>query len=174
MTQRPAHRLPGRRAPIPGMTLDVARNVGLADPAEVAGVARTHLTQGEANERQMVDDGSRRQTSFLLQILVNASKICSCGVSGGGTAGAIVPVSPSTDSKHLSAARSSGWMHRFLDRCRRYCSTIHSPGQHLAHVHGTSAPAVRAWRDHGGLRSPIRHRLDRSGTARPLRSAARR
>ncbi len=38
-------------------------------------------------------------------------------------AGAIVPVSRSTDSKRFSAARSPGCMDCFLDRCRRYHST---------------------------------------------------
>jgi hypothetical protein len=51
------------------MALDVARDVGLADLAEVADAARAHLTQEQANERQMADDGLRRQTSFLPQIV---------------------------------------------------------------------------------------------------------
>ena len=51
------------------MTLDVVYDVGLADPAEVAGAARAHLTQEEPDERQMMDDALRRQTSFFLQIL---------------------------------------------------------------------------------------------------------
>jgi len=50
------------------MALDVTRDVGLADPAKVAGAARADLTKEQANERQMVDDGLRRQTSFLPQI----------------------------------------------------------------------------------------------------------
>jgi hypothetical protein len=51
------------------MALDIARNVGLADLAEVDGAARAHLAQEGADERQMVDDGLRRQTSFLPQIV---------------------------------------------------------------------------------------------------------
>jgi hypothetical protein len=39
------------------MALDVARDVGLADPAEVASAASVQLAQEEPNERQMVDDG---------------------------------------------------------------------------------------------------------------------
>ena len=109
------------------MALDIARNVGLADLAEVDGAARAHLAQEGADERQMVDDGLRRQTSFLPQIVAErVSKICSCGVSGRSIAGAIAPASRSTDSKRLRAARSPGYMDCFLDRCRRYCSTIRS------------------------------------------------
>jgi hypothetical protein len=51
------------------MAPDVARDVGLADPAEVASAASVHLAQEEPDERQMVDDGSRRQPSFLSKIV---------------------------------------------------------------------------------------------------------
>ena len=44
--QRPAHRLPGLRAPILGVALDVADDVLLADLAEVAGTGRAHLIAG--------------------------------------------------------------------------------------------------------------------------------
>ena len=37
--QRPAHRFPGPRAPIPGMALDVADDGRLADPAAIAGTS---------------------------------------------------------------------------------------------------------------------------------------
>ena len=46
------------------MALDVARDVSLTDPAEVAGAGRAHLTQEAANERQVANDGLRRQTAF--------------------------------------------------------------------------------------------------------------
>jgi len=41
----------------------------LADPAEVPGAGRTHLTQEPANNMQAADDGLRRQTSFIPQIV---------------------------------------------------------------------------------------------------------
>jgi hypothetical protein len=52
--QRPAHRLPGHRAPIPGMALDVPGDVLLADLAEVAGAGRAHLTQEPADDWQLL------------------------------------------------------------------------------------------------------------------------
>lgn len=66
--QRPAHRLPGPRAPIPGMALDVAGDVLLPDPPKVVGATRAYLAQESADDWQMPDDGLRRQTAFLLQI----------------------------------------------------------------------------------------------------------
>jgi len=49
--QRPAHRLAGLRTPISGVALDVARDVLLADPAEVAGTGRANLVQKPADRR---------------------------------------------------------------------------------------------------------------------------
>ena len=68
-TKRPAHRLPGIRAPIPGMALNIAGDVLLADPAKVAGASRAHFTQELANYRQIADNRRRRQTAFLIQII---------------------------------------------------------------------------------------------------------
>jgi hypothetical protein len=51
------------------MALDVARDVGLADPTEIAGAVGTHLAQEQTDERQVADDGLRRQTAFSSQII---------------------------------------------------------------------------------------------------------
>ncbi len=67
--QRAAHRPPGCRAPVPGVSLDVTDDVFLLDLAEVAGAGRTGLAQEPANSRSMDDDGPRRQPAFLSQII---------------------------------------------------------------------------------------------------------
>jgi hypothetical protein len=108
------------------MALDVAGDFLLTDPAEIAGASRAHLTQEPADDRQVADNGLRRQTAFLVQIMLNASKICSCGVSGGNATGTIVPASRSTNSKRLSAAWSPGWIDWLRARRRRYRSTMRS------------------------------------------------
>jgi hypothetical protein len=51
------------------VALDVADDVLLADPAEVADPGRANLMQEPADERQMADDGPRRQTAIRPQII---------------------------------------------------------------------------------------------------------
>ena len=48
--QRPAHRLPHLRAPIPGVALDVAYHVILTELAQVIRASRAHLVQ----DRRMI------------------------------------------------------------------------------------------------------------------------
>jgi hypothetical protein len=67
--QRPAHRFPGRRAPIPGVALNVVGDVLLADLAEVAVAGRAHLVQEPTDHRQVADNGLRRQPAFPSQII---------------------------------------------------------------------------------------------------------
>jgi len=67
--QRPAHRLPGRRAPIPSVALNVTGDVFLADLPELAGAGGAHLTQEPADDRQVADGGLQRQTAFPYQIV---------------------------------------------------------------------------------------------------------
>lgn len=52
------------------MALDEACDVALADLTEAVATGRARLTQEQANQRQMADNGRCHQTSFLLQILV--------------------------------------------------------------------------------------------------------
>src|SRR5262245_58283900 len=66
---RPAHRLPGCRAPIPGVALDVADDVLSADLAEIAGAGRAHLAQEATTEWQVANDGPRRQPAFPMRIV---------------------------------------------------------------------------------------------------------
>ena len=63
--QRPAHRLPVNRAPIPGVAFDVAGDVLLVNLAKVAGAGRAYLTQEPVDDRQVADNGLRRQTACL-------------------------------------------------------------------------------------------------------------
>ena len=51
------------------MALDVADDGRLADPAEITGTSGAHLAQEPADHRQVTDNGLRRQTAFLAQIL---------------------------------------------------------------------------------------------------------
>ena len=67
-SQRPAHRLPCSRAPILGVALDVADHVLLADLAEVVVTGGAHLVQEPADDREMTDDGLRRQAALCPQI----------------------------------------------------------------------------------------------------------
>ncbi len=48
------------------MAFDVTDYILLLDLAEIIDAARTHLAQKAANTRQVLGDGLRRQSSFLL------------------------------------------------------------------------------------------------------------
>lgn len=104
----------------------MAGDVLLADLAEVAGAGRAHLAQEPADDRQVADDGPRRQSAFALQIITEIPKNLVRGAISGSTAGAIAPASRSTDSNRFSAARSPGYMDCFPARRWRYCSTMRS------------------------------------------------
>ncbi|WP_144259606.1 hypothetical protein [Methylocystis sp. ATCC 49242] len=93
----------------------MAGDVLLADLAEVAGAGRAHLAQEPADDRQVADDGPRRQSAFALQIITEIPKYLVRGAISG-----------STDSNRFSAARSPGYMDCFPARRWRYCSTMRS------------------------------------------------
>src|SRR5262245_41946817 len=114
--QRRAHDFPRLRTPVPGVTFDVAHDVGLTDFAEVVGAGGAQLIQKPADLWQMFNDGCRRQAAFSLQIVANPANIWSCGVIGDRAGGAIVPASRSTDSHRFKAIRSPVWIDCFLAR----------------------------------------------------------
>ncbi len=72
--QRPAHCLAGLRAPILGVTLDIADHVLLTDLAEVSSAGGANFTQEPADRRQMAHDTHRCQTTLGSQIVAELRK----------------------------------------------------------------------------------------------------
>ena len=111
--QRPAHRFPGRRPPIPGVALDVTGDVLLSDLAEVAGAGGAFLAHEPADGRQMADDGLRHQPAFPSQIIAELLEYLLLRGDGRQCRRRDLPASRSTDSNRFNAARSPGWMDCF-------------------------------------------------------------
>ena len=109
--QRPAHRLPGNRAQIPGVALDVAGDVLLADLAEVAGAGRAHLTQEPADDRQVANDGLRRQTAFPSQIIAELPEylVLRGDPSAVSPAQSCPPRATQTATASAPPGRPAGW-----------------------------------------------------------------
>lgn len=51
------------------MPFDVADDVTLTDPCEIADASRANLAQEQSNDRQMADDGTLRETAIFPKIL---------------------------------------------------------------------------------------------------------
>lgn len=68
-TQRPAHYLPGLRAPILGVALDVADHILLTDLAEVIGAGEAYLVQKSADRWEVTDDRLRCETALTSQVV---------------------------------------------------------------------------------------------------------
>ena len=64
-----AHGLPGRRACVPGVALDVADDSLWSNVDESAGAGGTRLAKKPANDRLVAEDGLRCQSAFMSQII---------------------------------------------------------------------------------------------------------